>query len=75
MKHSPHVNHQSGPAPDFHFLVAETWRQVPGFTHGHSMIRHFYIDNFKYLVDFALPTDMGQFTCIVGLNGSGSRSS
>ena len=37
------------------------------------MNRHFYIDNFKSLVDFALPTDMGQFTCIVGLNGSSNQ--
>lgn len=38
------------------------------------MIRSFYIDNFKSLVNFSLPAEMGQFTCLVGLNGSGKST-
>lgn len=41
------------------------------------MIRSFYIDNFKSLVDFRLPPapqKMGQFTCLVGLNGAGKST-
>lgn len=38
------------------------------------MIRNFYIDNFKSLVDFALPTGLTQFTCIIGLNGAGKST-
>lgn len=38
------------------------------------MIRRFYIDNFKSLVDFSLPPDLGQLTCLIGLNGSGKST-
>jgi len=43
---------------------------------GH-MIRSFYIDNFKSLVDFRLPPaphELGVFTCLVGLNGAGKST-
>jgi predicted ATPase len=41
------------------------------------MIRSFYIDNFKSLVDFRLPPRqqaLGQFVCLVGLNGAGKST-
>jgi predicted ATPase len=41
------------------------------------MIRSFYIDNFKSLVDFRLPPaehQLGRFTCLVGLNGAGKST-
>ncbi|CAK0782350.1 AAA family ATPase [Gammaproteobacteria bacterium] len=38
------------------------------------MIRDFYIDNFKSLVDFSLPRDLGHLTCLIGLNGSGKST-
>lgn len=41
------------------------------------MIRSFYIDNFKSLVDFRLPPfphELGSFTCMVGLNGAGKST-
>lgn len=38
------------------------------------MIRDFYIDNFKSLVDFSLPPGIGSFTCLIGLNGSGKST-
>ena len=41
------------------------------------MIRSFYIDNFKSLVDFRLPPaphQLGPFTCLVGLNGAGKST-
>jgi len=41
------------------------------------MIRSFYIDNFKSLVDFRLPPvpyQLGTFTCLVGLNGAGKST-
>lgn len=41
------------------------------------MIRSFYIDNFKSLVDFRLPPNphrLGAFTCLVGLNGAGKST-
>ena len=41
------------------------------------MIRSFYIDNFKSLVDFRLPPfphELGAFTCMVGLNGAGKST-
>lgn len=41
------------------------------------MIRSFYIDNFKSLVDFRLPPaghELGAFTCLVGLNGAGKST-
>lgn len=41
------------------------------------MIRSFYIDNFKSLVDFRLPPEphrLGTFTCLVGLNGAGKST-
>jgi AAA15 family ATPase/GTPase len=36
------------------------------------MIREFYIDNFKSLVDFHVQLD--KFTCLIGLNGSGKST-
>lgn len=36
------------------------------------MITHIYIDNFKSLVEFNL--DLGEFNCLVGLNGSGKST-
>ena len=41
------------------------------------MIKGFYIDNFKSLVDFRLPPaphQLGSFTCLVGLNGAGKST-
>lgn len=41
------------------------------------MIKSFYIDNFKSLVDFRLPPvphQLGPFTCLVGLNGAGKST-
>ncbi len=41
------------------------------------MIKGFYIDNFKSLVDFRLPPaphKLGSFTCLVGLNGAGKST-
>lgn len=41
------------------------------------MIRGFYIDNFKSLVDFRLPPaphELQQFVCLVGLNGAGKTT-
>lgn len=41
------------------------------------MIRSFYIDNFKSLVDFRLPPlphRLAKFTCLVGLNGAGKST-
>ena len=41
------------------------------------MIKSFYIDNFKSLVDFRLPPkphELGDFTCLVGLNGAGKST-
>lgn len=41
------------------------------------MIRSFYIDNFKSLVDFRLPPmphGLAKFTCLVGLNGAGKST-
>jgi len=41
------------------------------------VIRSFYIDNFKSLVDFRLPPtphELGSFTCLVGLNGAGKST-
>lgn len=41
------------------------------------MIRHFYIDNFKSLVDFHLPPEpagLAKFTCLIGPNGSGKST-
>lgn len=41
------------------------------------MIRSFYIDNFKSLVDFRLPPNphqLGSFACLVGLNGAGKST-
>lgn len=41
------------------------------------MIKSFYIDNFKSLVDFRLPPkphQLGSFTCLVGLNGAGKST-
>lgn len=37
------------------------------------MLRSFRIQNFKSLLDFSLD-DMGQFVCLVGLNGSGKTT-
>lgn len=42
-----------------------------------AVIRSFYIDNFKSLVDFRLPPEphqLGSFTCLVGLNGAGKST-
>ena len=42
-----------------------------------TVIRSFYIDNFKSLVDFRLPPaphQLGAFTCLVGLNGAGKST-
>ena len=42
-----------------------------------AVIRSFYIDNFKSLVDFRLPPvphRSGSFTCLVGLNGAGKST-
>jgi AAA15 family ATPase/GTPase len=36
------------------------------------MITHFYIDNFKSLVNFEL--DLAKFTCLIGLNGAGKST-
>lgn len=36
------------------------------------MINRLYIDNFKSLVEFELP--LSQFTCLIGLNGSGKST-
>jgi predicted ATPase len=41
------------------------------------MIKGFYIDNFKSLVDFRLPPSphkLSAFTCLVGLNGAGKST-
>ncbi len=41
------------------------------------MIKSFYIDNFKSLVDFRLPPGphlLDSFTCLVGLNGAGKST-
>jgi len=41
------------------------------------VIKGFYIDNFKSLVDFRLPPvphELGSFTCLVGLNGAGKST-
>lgn len=41
------------------------------------MIRQFYIDNFKSLVDFSLPPapdHVSKFSCIIGLNGAGKST-
>ena len=41
------------------------------------MIKGFYIDNFKSLVNFRLPPtphQLGPFTCLVGLNGAGKST-
>lgn len=41
------------------------------------MIRSFYIDNFKSLVNFRLPASpnaLGPFVCLVGLNGAGKST-
>ncbi|MBI5655521.1 MAG: AAA family ATPase [Geobacter sp.] len=41
------------------------------------MIKSFYIDNFKSLVDFSLPPEPQQltkFTCLIGLNGAGKST-
>jgi energy-coupling factor transporter ATP-binding protein EcfA2 len=41
------------------------------------MIRHFYIDNFKSLVDFHLPPEparLADFTCLIGMNGAGKST-
>jgi predicted ATPase len=41
------------------------------------VIRHFYIDNFKSLVDFHLPMEpahLGKFTCLIGINGTGKST-
>jgi len=41
------------------------------------MIRHFYIDNFKSLVDFSLPPKperLGKFICLIGMNGTGKST-
>ncbi|WP_298626464.1 AAA family ATPase [uncultured Zoogloea sp.] len=41
------------------------------------MIKSFYIDNFKSLVDFRLPPEphrLGSFICLVGLNGAGKST-
>jgi len=41
------------------------------------MIRYFYIDNFKSLVDFSLPlkpAKLGKFTCLIGMNGTGKST-
>ena len=41
------------------------------------MIKGFYIDNFKSLVDFRMPPaphQLGSFTCLVGLNGAGKST-
>jgi AAA15 family ATPase/GTPase len=41
------------------------------------MIRRFYIDNFKSLVDFSLPPKpdgLGKFTCLIGMNGAGKST-
>jgi AAA15 family ATPase/GTPase len=41
------------------------------------MIRSFYIDNFKSLVNFRLPPAphaLGPFVCLVGLNGAGKST-
>ena len=37
------------------------------------MLRSFHIENFKSLADFTL-NDMGQFVCLIGLNGAGKTS-
>ena len=37
------------------------------------MLRSFHIENFKSLTDFTM-SDMGQFVCLVGLNGAGKTS-
>ena len=42
-----------------------------------AVIRSFYIDNFKSLIDFRLPPEphqLGSFTCLVGLNGAGKST-
>lgn len=36
------------------------------------MLTHFYIDNFKSLVDFNLP--LSSFNCLIGLNGAGKTT-
>lgn len=36
------------------------------------MLTHFYIDNFKSLVDFNLP--LSRFNCLIGLNGAGKTT-
>ena len=41
------------------------------------MIRSFYIDNFKSLVNFSLPPEpqhLAKFTCLIGLNGAGKST-
>ena len=38
-----------------------------------SMLRSFHIENFKSLSDFTM-SDMGQFVCLIGLNGAGKTS-
>lgn len=41
------------------------------------MIRRFYIDNFKSLVDFSLPPKperLGKLTCLIGMNGAGKSA-
>lgn len=41
------------------------------------MLTHFKIDNFKSLMDFALPdgeAPLGGFVCLIGLNGSGKST-
>lgn len=41
------------------------------------MVKRFQIKNFKSLTDFSLPGglgELGQFTCLVGLNGAGKSS-
>lgn len=37
------------------------------------MLRSFHIENFKSLTDFTM-SDMGQFVCLIGLNGAGKTS-
>lgn len=42
-----------------------------------DVIRSFYINNFKSLIDFSLSKSsdpMGHFTCLIGLNGSGKST-
>jgi predicted ATPase len=41
------------------------------------MIRYFYIDNFKSLMDFSLPpkpAPLSRFNCLVGMNGAGKST-